>query len=233
VGDPHAPGAKGGPSGVGRTAAEPGQTVNVDLCFVPATHEVQQRLPAVSGSSGRLVVTAQRETTHEHTWPGQIFADPAVAYADAMHAFVAASTAPQPPPRPEQGPTPEEQVARKEAQRLVQHQEMALRAERRAVRAQRRQEDKTWRDLRAARRNAPGVPRGSAAPAPEAAWRAHRAQRRATLEQRQQEDSLWRCARRGLKDSQPPVSPAPRWIAVLVLTDNCTLSPNCARRATL
>src|SRR5438067_71321 len=135
------------------------------------------------------VANRRWETTDEHTWPGPIFAHPAVAYADARHAFVAASTAPQRPPRPEKGQTPEEQVARKEAQRLVRHQETALRAERRAVRAQRRQEDKTWRDLRAARRNAPGVPRGSADPATEAAGRAHRAQRRATLEQRQQEDS--------------------------------------------
>jgi hypothetical protein len=27
-----------------RTAAEPGQTANIDLCFVPATHEVAVKL---------------------------------------------------------------------------------------------------------------------------------------------------------------------------------------------
>lgn len=40
-----------------RRAEEPGQTLNVDLCFVPACREeVAYKLPAVSGSSGRLVV---------------------------------------------------------------------------------------------------------------------------------------------------------------------------------
>ena len=87
MGESHKDGEKRGPSGVGRTAEEPGQTANVDLCFVPATHAAQQRLPAVSGSSGRLVVTPVRETEEEHTWPGQIFEDPEVAYADAMHAL--------------------------------------------------------------------------------------------------------------------------------------------------
>ncbi len=167
MGAPHQPDKKGGPSGVARTAEEPGQTVNVDLCFVPAIHEAQQRLPAVSGSSGRLVVTPVRETEEEHTWPGQVFEDSEVAYAEAMHAFVAASTVPRLPRSPEEWQAQEEEMARKEQERLLHHQEMALRAERSAQRAQRRQEDTAWRDLCAARRNAPGV--RSWPPDPEAA----------------------------------------------------------------
>jgi len=97
VGESHGSGEKRGPAGVGRTAEEPGQTANVDLCFVPATHEAQQRLPAVSGSSGRLLVTPLREAEEEHAWSGQIFADPDVAYGDAMQAYVAATTAPTGP----------------------------------------------------------------------------------------------------------------------------------------
>ena len=41
-----------------RTADKPEQSVNIDLCFIPATHETHEvvsKLPAVSGSSGRLV----------------------------------------------------------------------------------------------------------------------------------------------------------------------------------
>ncbi len=97
MGESHGSGEKRGPAGVGRTAEEPGQTANVDLCFVPATHEAQQRLPAVSGSSGRLLVTPLREAEEEHAWSGQIFADPDVAYGDAMQAYVAATTAPTGP----------------------------------------------------------------------------------------------------------------------------------------
>jgi len=66
----------------------------VDLCFVSTAHEDTSRLPAVSGSSDRLVLCGHRrcdETQEEPTWPGRIVEDQAVDYADAMEAFVAAS----------------------------------------------------------------------------------------------------------------------------------------------
>lgn len=44
-----------------------------------ALREAQQRLPAVCGSSRRVLVTPLRETEEERTWPGQIIADPDVA----------------------------------------------------------------------------------------------------------------------------------------------------------
>ncbi len=49
-------GKKKGQQGRARSADIPGQTLNVDLCFVPVTHTSERKLPAVSGSSGRLVV---------------------------------------------------------------------------------------------------------------------------------------------------------------------------------
>ncbi len=66
---------KGGPTGLSRTAEQPGQTVNVDLCFVPASHHADDHLPAVSGSSGRLVVSppATTDPAAERTWPGRVF----------------------------------------------------------------------------------------------------------------------------------------------------------------
>jgi len=85
-----ATGEKGRPSGRNRTADEPGQTLNVDLCFVPAVHAVAEHLPAVSGSSGRLVVYGPRHGAQEgeRTWPGQVFEDPELAYEAAMQEFV-------------------------------------------------------------------------------------------------------------------------------------------------
>jgi hypothetical protein len=58
------------------------------------------RLPAVSGSSGRLVIYGPRPRAAgaEHTWPGQVFDDPEVAYRVAMHEFVQRS-APRTPRR--------------------------------------------------------------------------------------------------------------------------------------
>ncbi len=221
MGESHERGEKRGPAGVGRTAEEPGQTANVDLCFVPATHEAQQRLPAVSGSSGRLLVTPWRETEEERTWSGQIFADPDVAYVDAMQAFVAAATAPPAPPEP--GAAPVAEIACLERHRRVHNQEMVLRAGHSAQRAQRRHEDRVWHDLCAARRTAPDRRRRSAtARAAAAAWRAQRVERQEVLAQRRQEDALWQQQRQALPDTPSPAPTGRRWIAVLVLTDNCT-----------
>jgi len=220
VGRTHEPGEKRGPSGVARTAEEPGQTANVDLCFVPATHMAQQRLPAVSGSSGRLVVSPVRDTAEEHVWPGQVFADPGVDYVDAMAAFVSASTAPRLPPSPAHG---EAQTARTEWHRLVHNQKMVVRAEHSGQRAQRRQEDRVWQDLWMAHRTSPDRRRRFVtARAAAAAWRAQRVERQEVLAQRRQEDARWQQQRQALYDTPSPAPAARRWIAVLVLTDNCT-----------
>jgi transposase len=78
---------------VSRTAEMPGQSLNVDLCFVPADHEVEAKLPAVSGSSGRLVVERVKSEAVEPDYPGTVLADERLDYAQAMAAFVAASKA--------------------------------------------------------------------------------------------------------------------------------------------
>lgn len=73
-----------------RTAEQPGQTLNVDLCFVPVQHEPQVKQPAVSGSSGRLVERPMKEG-EEPSWPGQVFANLELDYQAAMQAYVAAT----------------------------------------------------------------------------------------------------------------------------------------------
>lgn len=73
-----------------RTASIPKQTLNIDLCFVPTIHEVEQKLPAVSGSSGRLVIENLTPKT-EPQWPGRVFEKKELDYSDAMKAFVSAS----------------------------------------------------------------------------------------------------------------------------------------------
>jgi hypothetical protein len=84
-----------------RTADEPGQAVNADLCFVPASHEAALKLPAVSGSSGHLVI--ERPTEDVPQYPGRIFEDTALGYEDGMRAFVAASAELTPPAPPRAG----------------------------------------------------------------------------------------------------------------------------------
>ncbi len=69
--------------------------MNVDLCFVPTTHPVAGAVPAVSGSSGKLVVRAPKEASVERRWPGQVFAREELPYCEAMDQFVVARLAAQ------------------------------------------------------------------------------------------------------------------------------------------
>jgi transposase InsO family protein len=201
--------------------------VNVDLCFVPATHTpAEAKLPAVSGSSGRLVVERPHHERPEPAYGGQVFAAPQHTYSEAMQAFVTASIATATP-----AAAPADLPPRKAAQQALRHQTAALREQRRARRQQRRQEHAAWRILRQQHRAAP-VPLALAgrwacsAPLMHRTsalhWRVLRLQRRLTLWRRRREDAAWREARQRLRErlAQPPRVRA--WIAILVITDNCT-----------
>lgn len=138
---------------VARTAEEPGQTVNVDLCFVPATHGAEVKLPAVSGSSGRLVVERPKETAP--SYPGQVFAQSDLEYAQAMHQFRVASAeqAVQSTPNTQNAaPESDGTAPVHEQKRALRQMEAELRAQRRQVRVQREQQDIAWRALRERRR---------------------------------------------------------------------------------
>ena len=130
---------------VARTAEEPGQALNVDLCFVPACHTAEVKLPAVSGSSGHLVIERPKDET-EAQYPGRIFADRSLDYAEAMQVFVAASAQAS---QPEQAGTGGGTLSRKAEIRQLRQEETQLRQERRGIRARRSQEESV---------RGPGVP---------------------------------------------------------------------------
>jgi hypothetical protein len=227
VGRAGATGEKGGPSGQNRTADEPGQTLNVDLCFVPAVHEVAEHLPAVSGSSGRLVVYGPRHAAQEdeRTWPGQVFEDPELPYATAMQEFVQRS-APRMSVRSSRPQQPAE-PAERAADRLLRQQRRQLSGQRAQVLARRRQEDAAWREVcrqRQARLRPEHWTPGQYAAylAAEDYWLLLQDQRQSTLDRRQQEDATWHAELARL--APPPTVPTakPPWIAILVVTDNCT-----------
>ncbi|MEP7188762.1 MAG: hypothetical protein ABI901_06215, partial [Roseiflexaceae bacterium] len=48
-------------------------------------------MPAVSGSSGRLVLSHRQTSDQPHTWPGQVFADLDRPYSEVMHTFATAA----------------------------------------------------------------------------------------------------------------------------------------------
>jgi len=218
------------PKPSGRTAEEPGQTVNVDLCFVPATHERVAKLPAVSGSSGRLKVAPSQTEKDTRTWPGRVFENQALSYEEAMLAFVAASQGAAESGQPATGQA-EPSTPKAEKQALRQE-ERRLRAQRQQVRQQRQLEDEAWQQAKAARKAQEQAHRVLSKPerrrqrlarqAREQLWQGVRTQRRSTVAQRKQEDHVWREQRNQLRErlSQVPVITA--WIAILIVIDNCT-----------
>jgi len=205
----------------------------VDLCFVPASHEVADKIPAVSGSSGRLKVQRLETETDEREWPGRVFENPELSYEEAMLEFVAASREKEQQPQKESNEAEQAGHGSLKAQkRVLRREEVQLRTERRQVREKRQLEDAAWRDARSARKveqqNDQALSKGKrrsqsqARRARDEAWRSLREQRRNTLEQRKLEDQAWRENRHSLREriSQLPVITA--WIAILVIIDNCT-----------
>jgi len=211
--------------------------VNVDLCFVPATHQVAEAVPAVSGSSGKLVVRAPTNGEAERRWPGQVFAQPALSYSEAMDQFVAERLA-----RPEAEPTADEvaspavqvrkgarRALRRETQRLARARRQER--ERRALvdqagKARQREQQAAWAassdsgEVSAGRQR----PKASKRAGLKAQQRAEWAQRHQELARRRQEDARWREQRQEVRQHEQGLGlgPVMAWIAALVIVDNCT-----------
>jgi transposase InsO family protein len=179
--------------------------VNVDLCFVPISHDLEVKLPAVSGSSGRLVVERSPSEPTEADYPGRVFAEAERDYAEAMAEFVAASlTAPvKADVEPADSLKAQKQALRQEQQQL--------RDSRRQQRQQRQQEDAAWQQLKQDQRQQPNP-----------AWKTLRQQRRQTLQQRDQQDDHWRQQRLELRERAAQLPLVTAWLAVLVVVDNCS-----------
>ncbi len=219
---------------VSRSADQPGQTLNVDICFVPAEHLPAVKLPAVSGSSGRLVISALPGETVKPSSPGHVFADESLDYTEAMLQFVAASRDAEglAPAASEPPALVDEKSALKAQKRAIQQEVDELRVARRQQRTQRKIEDNAWEALKTAPLSVPPfdatAPRSNeTAPAPTRvatleSKRSLRAQRRAQQKERQAEDELWRQRRRQLCERLSALPLVPMWIAILVITDNCT-----------
>jgi transposase InsO family protein len=196
---------------------------------VPATHAVSAKLPAVSGSSGRLIVERPPSEANIGAWPGRIFENPELPYADAMLAFVA--TAQERASQPAGLADAAANGSLATEKRTLGRTEAQLRDARRQVRAQRQLEDAAWQAARGAQRAAEQAaqvhPKARRPPRPAKAartaqWRALRDQRRATLAARQQDDAAWRQARLELRQRWSALPVISAWIAILVIVDNCT-----------
>lgn len=190
-----------------RTADEPGQTLNVDLCFVPASHLVDVKLPAVSGSSGQLVVERLKKTGQEPDYPGKVFANTELDYVEAVHVFVQASL-PLFGSRKEAA-RGEEPSQRREIQQIRQEEEQ-LSIERRKTRKHRKMEDAawrvTWQQHRSEKTSVGEMPnpklraRWGTVKAQEELRKTLRNQHRRQSQQRQLEDQQWRLNRKRVRE---------------------------------
>lgn len=213
-----------------RTAEQPAQTLNIDLCLVPASHTLEQKLPAVSCSSGRVVAEPATLAPAQPSYPGQVFAEAERPYAEAMLSFVAASAPVRSAKQPlsAQSSQPLEAASTTFEQPSLSQQAERLRLQRRAEREQRRLQDAAWRNLRAERRaykqaqEAELAAQTARPPESERQWRELRVARRSQLEQRQQRDAEWREERMRLREQLGERPAVNGWIAILVVTDNCT-----------
>jgi len=200
---------------------------------VPVAHEVADKLPAVSGSSGRLIVQRSPAETGEREWPGRVFENPELTYEDAMLDYVAACRERENQQEVESSKAEQtEKGSHKAEKRALRREEAQLRDERRQIRERRKLEDAAWKETRTSRKAEEQAYQAlskedrhqqrKAKRARDEQWRALREQRRTTLEKREREDEGWREKRRSLRErlSQLPVITA--WIAILVIVDNCT-----------
>jgi len=177
----------------------------------------------VSGSSGRLVIERPQDET-EPQYPGRIFEDPALDYAEAMKAFVEASAQASEGEKPAED---EEKQSRKAEIRQLRQEEERLRIERREIRTRRQQEDAAWQALRQQQRQKEDElsqrrARYGERKTIQEERRALREQRRQLLAQRRWEDEAWRQQRQRLRQRMALLPVVTAWIAILVITDNCT-----------
>lgn len=188
---------------------------------MPATHEGVAKLPAVSGSSGRLVIEQADEPDQERPWPGQVFSDERRDYTEAMLEFVAASN--RQPATVETSADAEGQSL-KEQKRALHQQEGQLRTERRQVRQQRRLEDAAWQTLKTEQQRQAISPESTAATRQAQAdhWRSLRRQRRERLAQRKEDDRTWQQQRLAFRQQWALLPIVTVWLAILVITDNCS-----------
>lgn len=199
---------------------------------MPAEHEGEIKLPAVSGSSGKLVVARSGSEETERWYPGQVFAEEGLSYEAAMAQFVADSCADTEGVLAERSPGAVARAEAKAERQALRQAEEELKVGRRRTRQQRQAEDAAWQEAQAAwrrqqaargRQRAEGIKPayGSQKPINEAR-RQQRQRWQEQLAQRNEEDEQWRQQRRAIRERLQATRVMTAWIAILVITDNCT-----------
>ena len=190
------------------------------------------KLPAVSGSSGKLVVERSESATGDKWYPGQVFDQEGLSYEEAMAQFVADSQLNASNVTVNPSPEAVARATAKAEKAALRQAEEELKVARRRQRQQRQIEDKIWRAEQTAEREAKAQRKKERASGQRAAYgsqkalkerqRQRRQQRHQQIEQRKQEDQQWRQQRQAIRERQQVTGLVMTWLAILVITDNCT-----------
>jgi len=201
-------------------AEEAGQTLNVDLCFVPVTHQSEIKLPTVSGSSGKLAIQHGNSEPVFADYPGAVFADESLSYPEAMTRFVVASASEVKPTEGEIDTPNSEQAQLRAEKRALRQDEETLRQQRQ----RRQQEYAAFKTLKAERHAQQQIrqsqieanqrPAWGSKKAADEQWKAIRQQRQEQMQQRQQEDAQWRTQREQLRLRAVAVAYLRPWTSV-------------------
>ena len=194
------------------------------MCFVPETHEAQEKLPAVSGSSGHLVIERCSTDEEKPVWPGQVFANTDLPFEAAMRAYAQTTEDRQVHSHTPQGPTNSLPTRWRK--------EWEGRALRHEVLLQRKQEDAEWFAVRVVLREARKIYRNLSKKGrkeqmqswqeKQAAWAVQREQQQTQKQTRRLENEAWHQRNRALRTGTGVAEAERSWIAILVITDNCT-----------
>lgn len=98
-------------------------------------------MPAVSGSSGKLVVERTTEEKERRWYPGQVFGNQELSYEEAMKQFVVDSQAQNENQETPMSPEAVEREQKKAEKKMLSHQKRKLCVERSQVRLSRQEED--------------------------------------------------------------------------------------------
>jgi transposase InsO family protein len=180
-----------------------------------------------------LIVERAKDELSEPDYPGLVFADKSLDYSEAMQQFVSASqTKDNQSPQAEMGSAEVEKAGLKAKKQALRREKEALILTRRQIREQRKQEDTAWQALKSQRREQQAErktqlksghkPIWGSKKAQDEQWGHLRQQQQAQLKQRDQEDQQWRQQRHRLRQQTLELPLVTTWIAILVVTDNCT-----------
>jgi len=214
-------------------APRPNETLNIDLCVVPLTHDgTEMASVSLSAALAGATPSAEEQPAPVMEWPGQVFQDEHLSYEEQMHEYVEKRSA----KRLSKGQRKHRRRQKQAERAELRAQSDELRLQRRRQRLRRRQEDAEWKAKRQAHREAEQARRQLSRPerrqrraerqAQQAQWKADKAARQAQKQQREVEEAAWRQARQELREKLAQLSDAlplvTVWLAILVVVDNGT-----------